>query len=166
MDSKDAGTPTNHINLNFQTLFLLIYIYIYIYICITERDMKEPQSKEDWFGLAWFYDISTVVGYQMLNPVFTHILNKPLLNTFCGYRQLNYQTLLFLTIWFSVNHLFTLSLNINTSIWPIDRTLLGTTNPAWNGLGSDGDEEVLRIPQRSSITGASPSYGLMSYPRH
>ena len=33
-------------------------------------------------------------------------------------------------------------------------------------LGSDGNEGVLHIPQNSSITGASPSDCLMSYPGH
>ena len=32
--------------------------------------------------------------------------------------------------------------------------------------GSDGNEEVLRIPHSSSITGVSPSDLLVSYPRH
>ena len=27
------------------------------------------------FGLFWFYDISTIVGYLMLNPVYTYISN-------------------------------------------------------------------------------------------
>ena len=29
----------------------------------------------DWFGLVWFYGISTIVGYLILNPVYTYILN-------------------------------------------------------------------------------------------
>ena len=33
-----------------------------------------------------------------------------------------------------------------------------------SGLGSDGNEGVLRIPKSSSITGASPSNWLMLYP--
>ena len=28
-----------------------------------------------WFGLVWFYGISTIVDYLMLNPVHTYILN-------------------------------------------------------------------------------------------
>ena len=28
-----------------------------------------------WFGLVWFYDISTIVGYLMPYPLYTHILN-------------------------------------------------------------------------------------------
>ena len=28
-----------------------------------------------WFGLVWFYGISTIVGYLMPNPFYTFILN-------------------------------------------------------------------------------------------
>ena len=28
-----------------------------------------------WFGLVWFYGISTIVGYLMPNPIYTYILN-------------------------------------------------------------------------------------------
>ena len=51
-------------------------------------------------------------------------------------------------------------------MWPIDRTLLGATTLGQSGPGSDGHEGVLRIPQSSSITGASPSDCLVSYPGH
>ena len=54
----------------------------------------------------------------------------------------------------------------NSSIWSIDRTLSGVTNPSQSGPGSDGNEVVLRIPLSSSITGASPSDCLVSYPGH
>ena len=52
----------------------------------------------------------------------------------------------------------------NSSIWHIDRTLLGAITPGQSGPGSDGNEEVLCIPQSTSITGASPSDCLESYP--
>ena len=48
-----------------------------------------------------------------------------------------------------------------SSIWPIDRTLLSVTTPSQ----SDGNEEVLCIPQSSSITGTSLS-DLVSYLGH
>ena len=54
----------------------------------------------------------------------------------------------------------------NSSIWPIDRTLSGTATPGQNGPGSNGNEEVLHIPQSSSITRASPSGCLVSYLGH
>ena len=54
----------------------------------------------------------------------------------------------------------------NSSIWPIDRTLSGATTPGQSGPGSNGNEEVLRIPQSFSITGATPSDFLVSYTGH
>ena len=68
------------------------------------------------------------------------------------------KTVLFQIILFSVN----IQLSF---IWPIDRTLSGATTPGQSGPGSDGNEGVLRIPQSSSITEASPSDYLVSYPR-
>ena len=55
-----------------------------------------------------------------------------------------------------------------SSIWPIDRTLTGATTPGQSGPGSDGNEEVLYIPQSSSDDGLV-SYirtlvGWVSYP--
>ena len=49
----------------------------------------------------------------------------------------------------------------NSSIWPIDRTQSGANTQDQRGAGGDGNEEVLSIPQSSSITGASPSNCLM-----
>ena len=54
----------------------------------------------------------------------------------------------------------------NSSIWPINRTLSGATTLGQSGLGSNGNNGILNIPQNSSITGASPSDCLMSYPGH
>ena len=53
-----------------------------------------------------------------------------------------------------------------SSIWFIDKTLLGATTPGLIGTGSDGNEGVLRISQSSSITRTSPSDCLVSYPGH
>ena len=52
----------------------------------------------------------------------------------------------------------------NSSIWPIDKTLSGPTTPGQGGAGSNNNERVLCFSQSSSITGASPSDYLMSYP--
>ena len=73
------------------------------------------------------------------------------------YTLLNLKAVLFLTIQFSISTLF-------SSIWPIDRILSDATIPAPNGPASDGKKGVLRIPQRSSITGTSPSDCLVPYP--
>ena len=53
-----------------------------------------------------------------------------------------------------------------SSIEPLDRALPGATIPVQCGPESNGNEEVLRIPQSPSITGTSPSDCLVSYPGH
>ena len=53
----------------------------------------------------------------------------------------------------------------NSSIRPIDRTLLGATNPCQSGPGSNGNEGVPHIPKSSYITVGS-SLDLMLYPGH
>ena len=50
--------------------------------------------------------------------------------------------------------------------WPIDKTLSGATTPGQSGPGSNGNEGVHCIPQSFSITGTSPSDGLVSYTGH
>ena len=96
----------------------------------------------------------------MLSITNNSIKHQTFVNT-----QLYDQTVLFQTIQFSIGHLFALSLKVSF-IWPIDRILSCTTTPGQSGPGSDGNEKVLHILQRSSITGVSPSDGLMSYPGH
>ena len=55
-------------------------------------------SSATWFSFDWFYGISTIVGYLMTSPAFTYILDIWFVNT-----QLNEQTVLFLTIQFSIS---------------------------------------------------------------
>ena len=50
----------------------------------------------------------------------------------------------------------------NNSIWPIDTPLYSSTIPSQSGPESNSNKGVLRIPQSSSITGASSSYRLVS----
>ena len=69
------------------------------------------------------------------------------------------KTVPFQTIQFSISTQF-------NSIQPIDRTLSGATIPDQSVPGSDGNEEVLCIPQSSRITGTSPSDCFVSYPGH
>ena len=69
------------------------------------------------------------------------------------------QTGLIQTIQFSISIQF-------SSIQPIDRALSGASIPGQSGPGSDDNEEVLHIPQSSSITGTSPPDCLVSYPGH
>ena len=37
--------------------------------------VREEKEKKVWFGLVWFYGISTIEGYLMPNPFYTYILN-------------------------------------------------------------------------------------------
>ena len=46
----------------------------------------------------------------------------------------------------------------------MNRTLSGTTTPGRSGSGSNGNKGIFRIPQNSSITGASPSNCFVPYP--
>ena len=45
-------------------------------------------------------------------------------------------------------------------------TLSNATTPSRSGPGSNSNKKVLHIPQSSSITGASSTDGLVSYPEH
>ena len=54
----------------------------------------------------------------------------------------------------------------NSYIWPRDKTLSGAITSGQGGPGSDDNEGVIRIPQSSSIIGASPSDYFVSYTRH
>ena len=54
---------------------------------------------------------------------------------------------------------------MNSSIWPTDGTWTGTTNLGQSGLGSNGNEGALYIPQSSRIR-ASPSDCLVTYVGH
>ena len=48
----------------------------------------------------------------------------------------------------------------------MDKALSSATYPGQSGLGSNGNERVLCIPQSSSITGTSPSDCFVSYTGH
>ena len=67
-----------------------------------------------------------------------------------------HKTVLFQAVQCSISRQF-------SSIWSIDRTPSSADTPGQSVPGSDDSEEVLRIPQSSSITGASPSDCLVSY---
>ena len=54
----------------------------------------------------------------------------------------------------------------DSSFWPIDRTLSGATILGQSEPGSDGNEGVICIPPKSSITGTSPPDCLVSYTGH
>ena len=60
------------------------------------------------------------------------------------FTQLNVKTALFQAIQFSVSTQY-------TSIWPIDRTLSDTTTRRQSRPGSNGNKEVLPIPQTPEL---------------
>ena len=101
--------------------------------------------------LLWFYGTSIVVGYLMPNP----FLYK--------------KSVLFQTIQVSIIHKFKVKNSSNLD----DSVLFGLTHrydpiryyhSRPDRLGTDGNEGLLQIPQRSSITGTSPSYCWVSCP--
>ena len=51
----------------------------------------------------------------------------------------------------------------NSSIWPIYRTLSGTTTSGQKEPGNDSNEGLFRILKSTGITEALPSYCLMPY---
>ena len=70
-----------------------------------------------------------------------------------------------LTIQFNISHFFAHLKWFNSSIWPIDGTLTGSTSLGQNEPGSNGNERIFHIIL-SSRTGASPLDCLVSYPGH
>ena len=76
------------------------------------------------------------------------------------YTQLNYPTIPFQPIQFSISVQF----KYQSYVWSIDRNLSGTATLNQSGSGSDGNERVLLIPKSSSFTRDSPSDCFVSYP--
>ena len=84
---------------------------------------------------------------------------------------LNKKTVLFRAVQFSISMKFKcqnskLLKPQLSSIWLIDGPLSGATTLGQSGPGSDGNEGVLHIRQRSSNTRTSQSDCLVSYPGH
>ena len=109
--------------------------------------------------------MSIVFVYTQLNVKTVHISNNSVLRKLsfkvknCSVSNnsvYDTKTVPFQTIQLSISIPF-------LSIWPIDRVLSGVTTPGQSWPGSEENEEVLRIPQSSSITGISPSDCLVSY---
>ena len=100
-----------------------------------------------------FIYVNKVNSFQVL----LCISNNSMKHQSFVYTQLNDQTVLYLTIQFSISHLLALSLMSNSSTWTIDGILSGATILGYSGLRSDGNEGVLCIPQSSRCTGVSLS---------
>ena len=107
-------------------------------------------------SVVLFYGISTL--FESFNTEL-NFRQFSLVRIVFVYKQLNVKTVLFQTIQLSISTQF-------SSIWPIDKALSGATTPGRSGLGSDVNEQVLRIPQSSTITRTSPSNCLVLYPGH
>ena len=116
---------------------------------ITRKPLTIKNRKWNTYQFE-FYGISTFLSYLMPNPF---LYEKSVLFQTIQFRmstQFNCQKSYFQAILFCISTQF-------SSIWLIDRNLSGANTPNQSGLGSDGNEMVLRIPQNSSITGSSPS---------
>ena len=85
-----------------------------------------------------------------------HMLKQFYFKQFSLVHSLDIKTILFPVILFSISTQF-------NSVWPIDSTLSGLTTPGQSVPWSNGNEEVLRILQMSSITGTLPSNCLVSF---
>ena len=104
------------------------------------------------------FNLTSVIALHTdIKTVLFQTIQFSLRTVFFVCTQLNVKTALFQlfqTIQFSISTWF-------SSTWPIGATTLGS-----NGPGSNGNEEVLCIPQSSSIIRASPSDCLVSYQGH
>ena len=128
------------------------------------------KKKIKWIGwLFGFYCILLFVGYLMRSTFYInnqfYFKYHPLVwahsliikNISILFRPIQFsQIFLIQTIQFSISLHF-------SSIRLVYRAQSGTTTPGKSGPASDGNEGMLRIPQSSSITEASPSDCLASY---
>ena len=101
--------------------------------------------------------LPTVEWFQVL----LCMTNNSIKHQLFVYTQLKDQTVLFLTIQFSMRHLFAQSWNVKQFYL----SLSGTTTPVHSGPGSNSSLRVLYIPQNSRAI-VSPSDCLGSYPGH
>ena len=116
------------------------------------------------FGLVWFgFMAHQPLLVTNVNSTFIHInssiSNNSVLHKYTVWMSNNSlyhtKTVLFQIFQFSTRTQF-------KSTWPLDKTLSRLTRPGQ----CDGNEEVLRISQNSSITGTSLSDCLVPYPGH
>ena len=99
---------------------------------------------------------------KLISSKYCYVSLKIQLNISPLITQLSDQTVLLQRIKFGISHLCALRLNVKQFYW----TLSFTTTSGQCGPGSNGNEEVLCILQSSSITGASSTDCLESYPGH
>ena len=125
---------------------------------VEQRSLQEKGlSRLVGWLVGRIYSISSIIGYLMPNPFYTYKQFYFKQISLAYVRSFNNKTLLFQTIHLNRSTLF-------SSVWPVDRILLGATTPSQSGSGTDSKEGVLRIPQSSSITETSLSETLVSFP--
>ena len=107
----------------------------------------------------YFFQFSSVQIRRKWFRILLYITNNSIKHQLFVYTRLNYLTVLFLTIQFSISHLFALSLNVKQYYLIHRYDFIRCYHSGQN-------EGVFSISQSSSITGASPSDCLMSYPAH
>ena len=74
--TKTKTTPHAHAN-TLAVIWLVGWILWYINLCrlFNAKSSLYIYIKYTWFGLVGFDTISTIVGYLMLNPLYTNILD-------------------------------------------------------------------------------------------
>ena len=127
--------------------FLCIQIVLFQTIQFTINTQFKCQKQ-------FYFKLFSLVNKVKCSQALLCITNNRIKHQSFIYTQLNVKIILFQIIQFSISTQF-------SSSRPIDSTLSGTTTLGQSGLGSNGNEGVLHIPQSSRITGASPSYCLM-----
>ena len=129
-----------------------------------------------WFGcILWHINHCRLFNakflfihiYQIYIYIYIYIICKHiLLITFLNEPEILHTVKCFqVLLYYSHNLTCHLFAHIVYSIWPIDRSLSGPTTPSQSGPGSNGNKEVLHIPQISN-SGSLPLDGLKSYPGH
>ena len=149
------------IHLNFHRKMQIAYLENKL----TLRETKLwPKTHSNGYFLVWFGLVlchSNHCGLSKAKSIFIHI-NSSISNNSLSHKyrflftQLNIKTVQFQTIQFCISTLF-------SSICPLNRC---ATTPTQSEIWSDGIEGLLRIPQIFSITGASTSDCLVTYPGH
>ena len=138
--------------------YLMTNLFLYIQTVLFQAiqfSISTQVKCQKHFYFKQFSSVNKVKCFQVL----LCITNYSIKHQSFIFTQFNVKTVLFQTIQFIISTQF-------SSIYPINRTLSGATTPGQSGPGSDGNKGVLHIPQSSSITGASPSDCLVSYPGH
>ena len=72
---KEGNRRIVMINILYSFVLMLVLCLSGFHLCKYASYIKGISIDLVWFGLVWFYGISTIVGYLMSNPVYTYILD-------------------------------------------------------------------------------------------